>query len=386
MNMVSPRELCAWTKALWDHFRAGRMTRAAVEKRQIQKFRKLVAFANARSPYYAAIIKDRGIDPLNCTPLDFPALTKQDVIEHFDQIVTDPRVTRRRIAEFLARSHSPQELFDGEFHVLHTSGTSGRIGYFVFSHDAWIKGSTQMTRILPPRLRTRVAYVAAVEGHFAGACLLLTGNHGTNHLFYDVRTFDVGRPLSETIAALNAFRPQVLAGYAAVLKLLAEAQTSSALRIKPRLIVSGAEPLRPDGKTFLETAFQAPAVNAYASSEHLFMAMSMPGSDGMYLLEEDLIFELHDDHLCVTNLFNPTLPLIRYRMDDVMFLEPGVYQGPFRKIRDLVGRVEDTLIFTNREGREEYIHPVVIVEFSVPGLHAWQVVVRDKTSFVFRAI
>ena len=264
-----------------------------------------MSFAQDRLPVLSGHHCDEGIDPSNCVPADFPVLTKQDVIEHFDEIVTDRRITRARIAEFLARSTDPEELFEGRFHVLHTSGTSGTVGYFVFSDEAWIKGASHAVRVAPLRWRRRTAFVAATRGHFAGASLMVTAIEGSNKLFFDVRTFDVGRPMPGIVAELNEFQPHALSGYGAVLKVLAEAQERGELRIKPTSVGNGGEPLLPDVRTLLERVFKgAPVSNAYASSEHLYMGLTLPGSDGMHLMEDDLMFELHEDHSCVTNLFN----------------------------------------------------------------------------------
>jgi phenylacetate-coenzyme A ligase PaaK-like adenylate-forming protein len=215
---------------------------------------------------------------------------------------------------------------------------------------------------------------------------MLTGNHGTNHLFYNVRTFDVGLPLPQMVAALNDFDPHSLSGYAAMLKVLAEAQERGELRIRPHHVGNGGEPLLPELKAYVERVFGVPVLNAYASSEHLYMGLTLPGADGMILLEDDLIFEIGADHTCVTNLFNETMPLIRYRMDDVLVPDSaGANPYPFTKVRDIIGRCEDALMFTNEHGKPDFIHPIVIVELIVKGLNAWQVVLEDSTSFRFRA-
>lgn len=386
MKLLTPRESFLWLKALWDQRRNMRISREQLEAAQLRKFRRLVSFAWRHSPFYRAIIEQRGIDPLTCVPSDFPVLTKNDVIDHFDEIVTDRRIQRRRIAEFLSRSTDPRELFEGRYHVLHTSGTSGTVGYFVFSHEAWIKGACHVMRVSPLRWRLRTAFVAATRGHFAGASLMLTGNHGTNALLFDVRTFDVGQPMPQIIEELNRFQPQVLTGYAAVLKVLGEAQERGDLRIKPVQVGNGGEPLLPETKSYLERVFRVPVMNAYASSEHLYMGMTLPGADGMHLLEDDLIFELGADHTCVTNLFNDAMPLIRYRMDDVLVPESaGRSPYPFTRVREIVGRSEDALVFTNEHGQIDFIHPIVIVELVVQGLDAWQIVLESRTSFRFRA-
>jgi phenylacetate-coenzyme A ligase PaaK-like adenylate-forming protein len=137
--------------------------------------------------------------------------------------------------------------------------------------------------------------------------------------------------------------------------------------------------------------FDAKMQNVYASSEHLYMGMNLDGDDALYLLEDDLIYELHDDHACVTNLFNRTLPLIRYRMDDVLVPDEAVSPAtgrrrpwPYLRVRNIVGRRENALILTNRRGEEDFIHGNIIVEFYVPGLATWQAVALDNTSFLFR--
>jgi phenylacetate-coenzyme A ligase PaaK-like adenylate-forming protein len=276
---------------------------------------------------------------------------------------------------------------DGRYHVLHTSGTSGTVGYYVFSKEAWIQGASQAARMAPLRWRRRTAFVAATRGHFAGASLMLTGNAGSNRFFYNVRTFDVGRPLPSIIKELNAFQPRNLSGYATMLKQLAEAQERGELRIRPEHVGNGGEPLLPDVKAYLERVFGVPVMNAYASSEHLYMGLTFPGSDRMHLLEDDLIFELHSDHTCVTNLFNDVMPLIRYRMDDVLVpVKESDNPLPFTQVKALVGRQEHALTFVNEHGQSDFIHPIVIVELMIPGLNAWQVVLTSPTSFVVRAV
>jgi phenylacetate-coenzyme A ligase PaaK-like adenylate-forming protein len=385
MKAFSAKETWIWLKTLWDRSRNLRRSRAEIQASHQKKFRKLVAFAKERSPFYRAIIAERGIDPEHCSIEDFPVLAKKEVIDNFDQIVTDSRISRARIADFLSHSSDPNELFEGQFHVLHTSGTSGTMGYYVFSHHEWINGSSHIARVVRPGRRKRIAYVAATRGHFAGVSLSLTGNQGLRRFLYEIVPFDVGIPVPQIIRELNEFQPHVLSGYAAMMKVLAESQEAGLLRIKPRQITSGGEMLTQENKSYIERVFNAKVINAYASSEHLYMGLTLPGSDGLHLLEDDLIFELQQDHTCITNLFNYTMPLIRYRINDVLVPDLRQSKYPFLRVREVVGRYEDALVFTNRFGQREFIHPIVIVELMVPGLRSWQIQLIDSTSFVFRA-
>src|SRR5262245_59965124 len=107
------------------------LSRAQLEELKLCKFRELVRHAQRNAPYYAQLIEERGIRVDSCTPQDFPTLTKTILMANFDRIVTDKRITKQGIAEFLTHSSDPNDLFLSRFRVLHTSGTSGEVGYFV---------------------------------------------------------------------------------------------------------------------------------------------------------------------------------------------------------------------------------------------------------------
>src|SRR5690349_15193354 len=84
--------------------RDAKLTRAEFEQRKLERFRRFVRYVHDRSPYYARIVAERRIDLGRCAPGDFPVLTKSLLMQHFDEIVTAPGVTKAAIAEFLTRS------------------------------------------------------------------------------------------------------------------------------------------------------------------------------------------------------------------------------------------------------------------------------------------
>src|SRR5262245_35756611 len=146
--------------------RVARMTRAEFEELKLAKFRRLVRHARERSPYYARIVDERGIDVDKCVPADFPVLTKSILMKNFDEICTVRGITKAGIAEFLTRSKDPAERFLGKYRVIHTSGSSGEVGYFVYSPEDWMRGTLAPRRgrpTFPPRRhrgKFRIAYFA----------------------------------------------------------------------------------------------------------------------------------------------------------------------------------------------------------------------------------
>src|SRR5262245_38486844 len=104
--------------------------RTSLEERNTSRFRALVAFVSERSPYYREVIARHDIDPARARPSDFPPLTKEILIERFDDIVTDRRITLERAMNFFARKNPGDALepFVDDVLFLRTAGSSGRFG------------------------------------------------------------------------------------------------------------------------------------------------------------------------------------------------------------------------------------------------------------------
>ncbi len=375
-------------RARQRHRRCRSLTREKLEAERLKRFRRLVAYARERSPYYAELMAGLGIDPAKSVPGDFPVLTKREVMQNFDRLVTDRSITKDKMSQFLSTSKDPLELYEGRYYVLHTSGSSGEIGIFPYSHDDIARGLARTPS--PPRSglrRTRLAFFGATRGHFAGVTFSSVFKSSLLRYFFKMETYEINSPLGSVIQGLNAFRPDVVAGYATALKILAEKKRVGELMIAPRLLMSSGEPLNPDDRSVIESTFKAPLMNSYICTEHVYLGIGTPEHKGIYLLEDDLIFELHDDHTCVTNLFNYTLPLIRYRMEDVLRpVEDSSPLYPFTKVKEVVGRSEYIPYFTNRDGLDDFISPHIINEFFVKNLRRFQMRVVDKRSFVFKVI
>jgi phenylacetate-coenzyme A ligase PaaK-like adenylate-forming protein len=374
-----------------EHRRSAKLTRAELEAEKLAKFRRLVRYVEKRSPYYRRIVAERGIEIDTCTPSDFPVLTKSLLMRHFDEIATAPGVTKSAIAEFLTRSHDPAELFLDRYRVIHTSGSSGEVGYFVYSSSDWARGTTmrQQQRGRPVRKggakgKFRVAYYAAVDGHYAGVTLISAFKSGLARFFVDLEMFEVNDPLPDVLAKLNAFQPEVLIGYTTALKILAAEQRRGTLELERVINVTTAgEATTPADMTFLSETFGCHVVNSYGCSEHLGMGASAPGGDTIVLYDDDLVFELEHDHTLVTNLFNHTLPLIRYRMADVLRPIPSGEHAPYLVIESLVGRNELQPKFKNRDGVEDFISPHTINEIFVAGVTRFQLHLTGESEFRF---
>jgi phenylacetate-coenzyme A ligase PaaK-like adenylate-forming protein len=364
-----------------------KLSKDEIKQLQREKFLKLVAFVAEKSPYYKKIIQERKIDIKNCTPEDFPILTKSIFIEHFDEIVTDKRITKEKLADFFEHSKDPDELFLGKYLATHTSGSSGNIGYYLYTIDEFLKGVITILRADKVRLLQKLAYIASTRGHFAGVTIA-TSTKKVPLLYRQIKTFDINTPFPEIIKGLNEMQPSVIGGYTFALKKLAEAQRENKLNIHPELIHSGGEPMSVPDKEYIQNTFHVPVINVYSTSEHLTMGIGIDKFGGMYLMEDNQIFEFHDDFICVTNLYNYTLPLIRYQTYDKLEpIEDNIGIMPFTKVKEIIGRTENIPIFLNDNNEEDFISPLFLMdefEVEIRCIDKWQMVVLDKKSFTFR--
>ncbi|MCC7328510.1 MAG: phenylacetate--CoA ligase family protein [Burkholderiales bacterium] len=388
------RRLVTGIAKLREYERNERLTRAELEARKLAKFRTLAGHAQRHSPYYAQVIREQRIDVATCAPGDFPELTRSLLIEHFDRIATDRRITRAAIGRFLESSDDASELFLGKYHVLQTSGSSGATSFIVYSETDWARGMAQTLRrgwapwgtgtSRRPR-RFRVAYYGALGGHFGGVAMVSGSRRAVLRLLVRTEMIEINDPLGSAVARLNAFTPDLLIGYVVALKALAGEQLAGRLRIKPCAINAGGETMTPSDRELLERAFACPVRSSYGATEFLMMGLTAPGTSIMVLYDDDLHYEIRDDHCLVTNLYNRTLPLIRYRMSDILRPAAGPSPvPPYLAIDDIIGRSEIVPLFRNEVGAMEALLPFSFFAMRVPSVHGFQLVLQDGMRFQLR--
>jgi phenylacetate-coenzyme A ligase PaaK-like adenylate-forming protein len=358
-----------------------RQSRAELEALQRSKFRRLVAHCAAQSDYYRQVMADHRIDPAKAAVDEFPVLEKTGVIEHFDRITTDPQVRRARIVDFVAARSDPNDMLDERFHVINTSGTSGQMGFFVFSDEDWARGVSPALGMNPYRgRRRRLAFYAMTRGHHAGVSMALTSRRQVLRLAYDTRAFDVLMPVEQAVQEIGRFQPEIVVGYPGAIGALADAQRSGRIAIAPAFVQCSGEVVFAPQREAIEQAFGRPLLNVYSSAEHLIMGMSPGGGRPMTLYENNFIFEIRDDHVLVTNLYNLTMPLIRYRLNDrlVPAEEPAADGSPLRRIKEIVGRSDGgDLVFRTSSGTEERISSFAFGSFFPKYVERFQFRISD---------
>ena len=347
--------------------------RAQLAAHQQQRLETVVRHAATHSPFYRRWFAKTG--PLGEGPVELarlPVLDKSLLMEHFDELVCDPRLRRDQLLDRVSQMTRDQLYLD-RYRVMLTSGSSGRPGLFVYDPVGWRSIGAQFVRasswagLRPSLPRQRVAWLGgAAPSHLTrqGAATLSVGLHR-------VLALPVTLPLPQLVEALNQFQPTYLHVYPSVAMWLADEQQAGRLQLSPHMLVTGAELRTPEMTQRLQDAFGVRPFNAYGCTEGLF-GSECEHHQGIHLFEDATLVENLDAdgrpvpagqpgaRLLVTNLHNLVQPLLRLEVTDLVTLDPD----PCPCGRNLVrvsaihGRSEDVLFLAARDGGRVAVHPL----------------------------
>lgn len=110
-----------------------RWTSCQLEEQQGQALRLLREHAHTRSPFYRRFHKGLTHGSLH----ELPVLTKEMVMEHFDEVVTVPTVRFADLEAHFANLSGGEELFKGCYRVASTSGSTGKRGLYLWDSGEW---------------------------------------------------------------------------------------------------------------------------------------------------------------------------------------------------------------------------------------------------------
>lgn len=333
-----------------------RWSRDVLLDQQARSLAELRRFAVARSPFYREFHAGFEDAPLEALPV----VTKQMLMERFDDVVTDREIRLVDVEAYLARaSAAATDTFRGHYRVATTGGTTGRRGVFLSDPTEWRTVLASYSRAydwagvaagLTHRLR-----MAVVSSRNPGHQSAIVGATVASRFVPTLR-LDATQPIEELVRELNEFQPDALVGYASLLRLLAEEQHAGRLTIRPQGVMSASEVLTDETRGRLRSAFGVEPTNVYGATETAGIA-SECRHGRLHRYEDLVIAEIVDEDnrpvvsgefgakLLVTVLFSRTQPLIRYEMSDrVQALSGTCPDGlPYGLIGGIEGREEEVL-------------------------------------------
>jgi putative adenylate-forming enzyme len=341
-------------------------------------------YAYAHSPFYQRFHRGLTDRPLQ----ELPVLTKEMLMEHFDELVTDRAVRLEDVRQYMA-GPGGQESFLNRYRMMATSGSTGQPGVFLASQAERANLTVGFSRFpawagVPPA--TKFAMVASTaSGHMTSQIPAMVNGELLPRL--QVSASD---PLEQLVRQLNEWQPGMVAGFPSILSILAEEQQRGRLQIAPNFIASGSEVLTDEMRRRIEQAWHTRLFNIYAATESGVLASECRHHRGLHLYEDLLIVEVVDernrpvppgvygDKVLLTVLFSRTQPLIRYELSDRVSrscIEKCPCGRPFALLESVEGRAPEVLHFPARDGGEVAVVPHVFHRvMDMAPVSAWQVV------------
>ncbi len=380
---------------------ARRVTRGGPEliaSRQQQRLKELVAFARQNSPFYAE--KYRSLPDEISDVRRLPPVTKVELMERFDEVVTDRAVRKSEVSRYIADLGNIGKPYLGKYMLWTTSGTTGTPGIFVEDKnwDAVIAavnvlrmgGEWYSPKVIFQMMKQggMSASVFAGNGHFLGVTMLQRQRSSNRSRARRIHLVPVTLPVSEIVQKLNQLKPAMLSGYASALGLLAQEQLEGRLDIHPAIAISSAEPLSLEDRARITRAFGVPPRNNYGCSEGGVMGYEC-NQGRMHINADWVIFEPVDagynpvnpgtlsDRTLITNLANRVMPIIRYELGDrVTPVQEACSCGITLPVVRVEGRTDEILRFKSKNQQSIPVLPLALwsVLKETPGVLRFQAI------------
>ena len=331
----------------WD---AGRL--AAERERRL---RELLVYAADRSPFWRERLAGRDLTSFTESDLpSLPILTRAEMMEEFDRLVTVPGLTLARVEQHVDSLDGDRYL-DDEYRAIVTSGYTGTAAFHVYGWDAFVTFVMQGSRWTGRRGEDPDAVLAQ--------CFSCSARHESG-AFYAFSSFESGGPashcfdatlpLDEIVDGLNNVRPKVqaLQGWPSLIRELALEAIAGRLTITPTWVSVAGELCTPVVRESVRSAWGIEASEFWGCSEGTY-AFPCGVGEGMHIADDLVILEPADadgnvvpygqpaERMLLTNLFNLAQPLIRYDLADAVTMtdEPCPCGCAHRRITSINGRI-----------------------------------------------
>lgn len=392
-------------RILWEYFAARRSRRLKKEELaelQNKKLRRIVRHAYYNVPFYHDAFAQRNVDP--------------DRIRGVEHLRLLPLLTRQLIEKnYPDRMLASGRSLGGTL-IRHTSGTTGRPLEIVWDNEycdrtaAKLMVQTQSRGVSILDRAVEVEYWGPEEEGISPNSgrgrlreraqrlrKILVGPITTPTLF-TLRSRKMGfhRSIIEIEKELLRFRPVAINCRPSYLRRLGHHLEGEGRRLQIRKIVAVGEYLSSSVRSELERLFDSEVFNAFGSQELGPLGSECREHSGIHLHSDYFAFEFLKDgeqasageaaDLVVTSLYNKKMPLIRYRLGDVVVPESDEICAcglSLPRLREIRGRPDDGL--ESPDGALIPIGPVVDYIESL-GLRDYQLLQTGKASFLVKLI
>lgn len=385
-------------KLLWQGRKLGfhqKWSKEKIKDHQERELRKLRDFAYSNSPFYKKFHQGHENSPLS----ELPILTKKELMQSWDEIVTDKSLHLKDVEDYL-NNLKGTELYQDKYYAYATGGTTGVKGVIIYNKDEWLKFlSTALRTIKWMNMairfgqKPRMAIVqSTLPWHVAGGITFI------KIPFVNMLALDTVEQLEQNVNKLNDFQPNHLVGFAENIHSLAKEQLAGRLQIKPDSVATTAETLKKEARKAIEKVWGIKPFDTYASTETGVIASECEAHNGQHIYEDLVIIEVVDNDnksvspgeygnkILATVLWSRTLPLIRYEISDHIKIDdkPCSCGRTFTIIKEIQGREENVIYLPSQSGGKVAIEPDIFFDNMVLlPIDGWQIVQEKDDAIAF---
>lgn len=374
-------------------------TREERLKLQKERLKELVAFARENSPYIRDKYKNL---PEDYDLTDIPTSSKKEIVEHYEEWVTDREVNLEDVRQYLDSEDRYERPYLNKYSALTTSGSSGNPFYMVRdSYHNTIHATLMSQRLMRgyggnvDLSKDRAACLVYPDPHVSSYSSLLRMKRAQKEYADNAIAISPLLPKEEIIKQLNDFNPNVISCYPSVLCQIAHEQAAGNLKINLKGIFCSAELLTQEMYELLTNSFNCPVFNNYCSTEGGEIAMAS-GCPHLHINEDWVIIEPIDENgevitsedkwssgVLVTDLSNYIQPIIRYRMEDSIRIHTNCACKNSLPYMDIRGREAGLIEFGGRSLR--FINIGFLLEDRL-GTYAVQVIKKSDHLMELRSM
>lgn len=348
--------------------KASKMTAEELNNLQEHRLRTLLQYARAHSPYYAEKYAQL---PINPSLEALPPVNKRELMERFEDWVTDPAIKLRGLHSFIKDLDNIGRDYLGRYLVCTTSGSTGVPAILLYDDNTLsaldalavsraVAHKGVMMKLVKKGGRSAAIY--ANGGHYLGIASVRRKQIKNPLKAKQFKVLSVLSPIEEIVEALNGFQPALLGGYPTALELLIPQQLAGKLCIHPVLINTGGEQLKKELADQLSSVFGCPVQSGYSCSEGGMIAFEC--KEGHLHINADWVIVEPVDHngssvprgtlsdkMLLTNLTNFVQPIIRYEVTDrVRILKDPCPCGSILPVIEVEGRSDDIVVLEGSDG------------------------------------
>ncbi|MDR0424956.1 MAG: phenylacetate--CoA ligase family protein [Clostridiales Family XIII bacterium] len=361
------------------------------------RLRELVMYVKANSPYFSKLYA--GIDE-GFSLSDLPVTSKLEMMENFDDWVTDRDVHLEDIYKFMEDKDNIGRMHLGKYVVNTTSGSTGNPAVILYDENVIsVLNGTDFNRGMAwkwdaVRFLARKAKSAGL--YTKGGFYMGSGMLRYRQLTYPKQNSilhcqDLMDPMPKIVEGLNAFDPALLGSYPTMLTLLADEKIAGRLRISPVIICTSGEKLMEDAREYIEGAFGCHLQDNYYCTEGGTLASGCKHKR-LHVNDDWIIIEPVDsanrpvpngqraDKWLMTSLGSFVQPLIRYEVTDrIVMHDEGCPCGKLSPWLEIEGRTDETVVLEGEDGDVKLLPAVLYTVMSkVHRIKRFQLVVHKK--------